>query len=109
MSETLHKRAVEKAIKFLQAAGAKYIIELGEEKFSNRKSRPDYKSVYGPAIEAAEKENLSTFVIQVPEEFDLEGFRAAVAGTLSQRFGPDNSMTELNPANRTITVLWIKE
>lgn len=109
MSETLHKKAVDKAIKFLQAAGASYIIEFGGEKFTNRKSRPDYKSVYGPLLDQAEKEGQTTVTIQVPAEFELEGFRSAVAGTLSQRFGPDSSMSEINKEAHTVTVLWIKD
>lgn len=106
MSDTLNKRAVEKAIKFLQVAGAKYTIDFGEEKFTNRPTRPDFKSLYGPIIDAAVAAGQSSISIQVPEDMDLEGFRSALAGAMSQRFGPDSSMSEVVTATRTVNALW---
>lgn len=106
MSDNLQKRAVEKAIKFLNAAGATYNIDFGEEKFTNRKTRPDFKSIYEPLLSQAIKDGQSTLVIQVPKDMDLANFRGAFASALNVRFGNDSAITEIDPVAHTVSALW---
>lgn len=106
MSDNLQKRAVEKAIKFLNAAGAIYTIDFGEEKFTNKKTRPDFKSIYEPAIEEAVKAGLSQVTIKVPDDMVLVNFRGGMASYLNSRFGGDSSITEIDDATHTVSALW---
>ncbi len=109
----VQQTAVQRAIAFLNAAGASYRIELGDESFTNMpikvkkyvKSGVSFKPIYQPMVETLTKEKYGKFV--VPIEVDLVAFRAALASTLSKKFGQGNTITQLHRDTRTIEVICV--
>lgn len=107
MSDNLKVRAVEKAVKFLEAAGAVYTVKLGDKEFSNKKPRNNYQQYYLPLLDAAVAEGKTEMSIKVPPDVDIESLRGALAGQLSRQFGNESTMTEVDATNRLVHALWV--
>lgn len=107
MSDTLKLRAVEKAVKFLEAAGAAYTVKLGDKEFTNKKPRNNFQQFFLPLPEAAVAEGRTEMSITVPPDVDIKNLRGALAGHLSRQYGNDSSMTEIDEPRRLIHALWV--
>lgn len=110
---SVQDKAIEQAIKFLQAAGAQYQIKFAGVEWKNfdekppRAKRGDFKLHYQPFIDKMKAENIASLDIQVPEGIDVSGFRGALASAMIKEFGKGNVITEIDNENRIVHVLHV--
>jgi hypothetical protein len=117
-SSKVKKQAIEKAMAYLQAAGATYhIVDSDGNEVANTintRKKKSYRHVgyadhYNPYLEKF-KDSAGSFEMKilVPEQFNVEAYRGALAATLSTRFGKGNSLTKTDRKARTIDVLVVR-
>lgn len=114
---SVQMKAIEQAIKLLNAASAQYRIKFEEQEWNTfpvepegkkkRGPRTNYQPMYLPYIEQMEREGLSSLVIKVPDDVDLRGFRGAMASAMIVKWGKGNVITEIFPEKNEIHVLHV--
>lgn len=115
MSTEIQKKAVNQAVKFLQAAGAHYKIIFDNEVITNiakgskplrfKKSGIAYKPHFKPFVDKLKEDGVHTVTIPVPEGIDIVKFRGAVAGYLYELFGSNSTITSIDRQKNVVEVL----
>jgi len=108
ISASLGKSAVEKAIKFLDAVGAKYTIKFNEEEFTNKPTRGSYTAFYVPIFEAAFHNKETSCIMKVPPDIDINALRGTAVSYLIKRFGNGNVISEIKQEQREVHLIWIE-
>jgi hypothetical protein len=119
MSDTsIHMAAVKKAIGLLTAAGAQYkVVYKGETLADTLPAQPEpkkkhyfqktkgYTDHFREDLKRLDTENESYTKLYVPVQFEVEGYRGAVAAFLNSKYGPGSCITKIDRENRTVEVL----
>jgi hypothetical protein len=106
-NKTIQEISVEKAIRFLEVAGAQYTVRFNGQEWKSapkRSKRDSLKPIYQQALDALEPAP-GMYTITVPDGFNLEEVRSALSSQLYQKYGKGNCITHIVKERREIEII----